>query len=76
MANIHKGFAYIDDRDSGTGLAILSILDRMGWTHYPENVTGEEIDAGDDSDAAKVETVEIPSVDMDIWELLEDILSD
>lgn len=68
---IHEHFL-IDDRNSDDWTTLSIIFDRLGWTHYPENVTGEEIDDGDDSEAARVETVEVPFNDLEIWNYLED----
>lgn len=68
---IHETFI-ISDRDLDDWARLSTILDRLGWTHYPENVTGEEIDEGDDSENARVEGVDVPFKDYDLWEYLDD----
>lgn len=62
----------VEDRGAGSWLLITRLLDRLGWTYYPTNVTGEEIDAGDDSDAARDETIEVPAEDVELFELLDE----
>lgn len=71
MKGYQKETIYVDrEYDSWVWLSML--LDRLGWTHYPENTTGEEIDEGDDSDAAREETIEVPLEDVPLFEFLGD----
>lgn len=39
----------------------------------PANVTGEEIDAGNDSDEARVEAIEVPVSQLDVWDFLDEM---
>lgn len=57
-------------RDTAAFLAFSTLVERLGWTHYPTNVTGEDIDNGDDSDTARSETIEYPGKDYDLFYLL------
>lgn len=70
MALIQHEKIYVD-RGYDDWIYLSELLDRLGWIHYPENVTGEEIDEGDDSDAACEEHIEVPYPDIPLFELLE-----
>lgn len=58
-------------RDGNDYLTFCSLMERLGWTHYPTHVTAEEIDAGNDSEEAESETIEVPADDHDIFDLLD-----
>lgn len=70
METTRKEIVYVD-REYDSWLRLCELLDRLGWTHYPENVTGEDIDAGDDSDVASEETIEVPFKDIPLFEFLD-----
>lgn len=57
-------------RDSEEFRQFEELMDRLGWVHYPTNVTGEELDAGNDSDEARAETIEAPDSDADLLDFL------
>lgn len=62
----------IEDRDGEGWARVRHLLDALGWEYYPTNVTGEEIDAGNDSDESKDETVEVPIDLIDVYEMLDE----
>ena len=61
----------ISDRGMDDWLTLSRLLDKLGWAHYPEYVTGEEIDEGDDSEDARTEGVDVPTEDTDLFDMLE-----
>lgn len=64
---------YVDPyRDSEEYEQFCELMRRLGWDHYPTNVTGEEIDDGNDSDEARAETIEAPASDSDLLNWLND----
>lgn len=70
MKTTHETFI-ITDRDMDGWLTLSRLLDKLGWAHYPEYVTGEEIDEGDDSEVARTEGVDVPVEDGDLFDMLE-----
>ncbi len=62
----------IEERDGHEWSMLSRLFDLLHWTHYPTNVTGEEIDEGNDSDEAKAETVEVPADQVDIFDWLDE----
>lgn len=64
---------FVEDRGGEDFSKVCDLLDALGWDHYPTNVTGEEIDAGDDSDAARDETVEVPSDKLEVYDFLDEM---
>lgn len=60
-------------RDDDWWIAREALLDALGWEHYPTNVTGEDIDAGNDSEEALQETIEVPSGELEVWDLLDEL---
>lgn len=61
----------IKDRNANAWLIVAALLDKLGWSYYPTSTTGEEIDAGDDSDASESETIIVPATDTEIFDLLD-----
>ena len=59
-------------RDSEDYRQFEELMDRLGWSHYPTNVTGEEIDDGNDSDEARAETIECPASDAPLLNCLDE----
>lgn len=57
-------------RDSEEFSNFEELMNRLGWDHYPTHVTGEELDAGCDSDEARSETIEYPKKDADLIDWL------
>lgn len=54
-----------------SGGRVCDLLDALGWDHYPTNMTGEEIDAGNDSDESKDEIIGVPVNRLEVYELLD-----
>lgn len=64
---------YVDPyRDSEEYGLFCELMRRLGWSHYPTNVTGEDIDNGNDSDEARAETIECPPEDAPLLGWLND----
>lgn len=61
----------VEDREGYEWGRVCSLLDALGWNHYPTYVTGEEIDAGVDNDESKDETIEVPVNMLEVYELLD-----
>lgn len=61
----------VKDRSANSWLIVAALLDKLGWSYYPTHTTGEDIDAGDDSDAAQSETIAVPVTDTEIFDLLD-----
>lgn len=59
-------------RDSEDFLRFEELMEKLGWDTYPTHVTGEELDAGCDSDEARSQTIECPSTDVDILNFLDE----
>lgn len=59
-------------RSSNAFLRFEELCTRLGWNTYPTNVTGKEIDAGNDSDEAAAQTVEVPDADIPLYEFLDE----
>lgn len=60
------------DRDDRFSI-VCDLLDALHWEHYPTNVTGEELDAGNDSDEAREETIEVPENQLDVYDFLDEM---
>lgn len=60
------------DRDEAFS-RVCDLLEALHWDHYPTNVTGEELDAGNDSDEARQETIEVPENQLDVYDFLDEM---
>ncbi len=73
MTKVTMEEIYVEpERESNDFLRFAELMERLGWNTYPTHVTGEEINAGNNSDEATAQTIEVPVEDESLFEFLNE----
>ncbi len=72
MSIVTKEIYVEPTRDCEEFLRFERLMEKLGWNTYPTYVDGEEIDAGNDSDEARAQTIEVPHEDEELFEFLDE----
>lgn len=69
---LHEKHIQVPEPDFDDYQQITRLIEKLGWTGYHTNYTGEELDNGDYGDDVHDYTVMVPEDELDIFEWLRD----